>query len=311
MKRINILGISLFIFCLLFFSGCTQPESEGDEDFFDEAFPQEGTRRLEDRYMWSEMTHGPYHDKISYARSEDLLHWVDSEETLMEHASVPGALYKDGVIYMYFVDVSEDGIAERTGLIRSEDNGETWLDKQWISFEGIGNKVPVDPAPFLLDDGRIRMYYFDINEARAPAGHLSVNKIYSAISTDGIYFVHEEGVRFSRQDVFDPVVIYEQGLWRMYVGDITNNQVICATSSDGLTFIEEGIALTGGAIPEVVFKEDTYYLFTGGIDISLSIDGVHFTKTDHLFRSNLGMITADPSVIELNDGTYLMFYKYK
>lgn len=294
MKKITLLITCLFVTVLLF-SGCTEVPDDGFE---------------KNQYSWSTMNEGPYNDQISYATSSDLLTWTDSQEILSIHASVPGAIYKDNVIYVYFVDVSVDDIAERIGLITSDDNGNTWSEKQFVTFDGISNMVPVDPAPFLLDDGRIRMYYFDIEEERTSFTPESKNKIYSAISDDGINFV-QESICFMKDGVYDPDVILVNDTYRMYVGDISGNRVISATSNDGLTFEEEGTAYTGGAVPDVFFKEDTYYLYTAGIDISTSINGAVFSKTSYRFESKINMLTADPSVIELDDGSFMMFYKTK
>lgn len=293
-KHFLIIGIT-FILLIFYLCGCGEKDDTSNGQL----------------YNWSTMTEGPYRDKVSFATSTDLLNWTDSEEILAEHASVPGAVYKEAIIYVYFVDVSRDGIPEQTGLIRSVDNGQTWLPKEYVIYEGIGDKVPVDPAPFLLDDGRIRLYYFDINEERTSDNPGRTNKIYSAVSTDGIHFVQEDGIRFSRQGIYDPDVIEVNDVWRMYVGDIDGNMVISAISSDGLNFIEEGIAYSDGAVPDVFFKDDTYYLYVAGIDIATSQDGVIFFKTPYSFQSKQGGVTADPSVIELNDGTYIMFYKTK
>ena len=95
------------------------------------------------------------------------------------------------------------------------------------------------------------------------------------------------------------------------MGDSAGNCVISAVSSDGLSFTEESIAYNGGAVPDVFFKNDIYYLYTVGIDISTSSDGITFSKSDYSFNSETGMVTADPSVIELDNGTYMMFYKTK
>jgi hypothetical protein len=259
------------------------------------------------QYNWSTGAQGPYKDKISFATSKDLLTWVDQKTILASHASVPGAIMKDGTIYLYFVDVATDGVAEKIGLMTSKDNGQTWSNRTNAKFTGIGDEVPVDPAPLLMDDGKIRLYYFDINEGRT--GTKSTNKIYSAISTDGINFTQEEGVRFAKNDIYDPFVLKDGSTWRLYVGQIAGNSVVSATSTDGLTFTEEGTAYTGGAVPFVQKEGGTYYLFTAGINIASSTDGSKFTSTGKSFLSGSGKVTADPSVLKLSDGTYLMFYK--
>ncbi|MCX6666153.1 MAG: hypothetical protein NT038_08885 [Euryarchaeota archaeon] len=303
-KQIFIIGIIFFV-VMVCFSGCTNNQPSNNED------QNKNDEKSGDQYLWSTMTQGPYHDKISFATSTDLFNWTDSQQMLAEHASVPGAVVKTDVIYVYFVDVSEDGKPEQLGLIRSENNGSNWSEKQIVSFEGIGDKVPVDPAPFLLSDGRIRLYYYDINEFRVSSGPSGTNKIYSAVSTDGVRFIQEDGVRFEKQGIFDPAVINVNNVWRMYVGDIEKNMVISAVSQDGLTFTEEGTAYQGGAVPFVFFKDNIYYLYTAGIDILVSSTGSTFSKTIYSFRSQLGQITADPSVVLLGDGRYMMLYKTK
>jgi len=291
-------------------SGCTETEDSDDSD--DKTDDKtEDKEKTGDEYSWSTMNEGPYNDQVSYATSTDLLNWVDSQEILAIHASDPGAVYKDGIIYLYFVDVSQDGIAERTGLLKSEDNGATWGNITYVIWSGIQEKVPVDPCPFVLDDGSIRIYYFDIEEGRTNIDPGKLNKIYSATSSDGINFVQDSGVRFSNIDVYDPDVIKVNDTWHMYVGNLDQNKVISATSTDGLDFTEEGTAYSGGVVPDVFYKDGLFYLYTVGIDISTSADGSTFTKTSYRFESEINMLTADPSVIELDDGTYMMFYKTK
>lgn len=295
MKKLSFIIVVSTFFVPLFLSGCFETNKESGFSNF---------------YRWSEMDEGPYHDKISFATSTDLFNWTDSGVILAEHASVPGAVYKDGVIYVYFVDVSVDGVPERIALIKSEDNGKSWSEKQFISVSGLGDKIPVDPAPFLLEDGRIRLYYFDINEERISTNPMGENKIYSMVSSDGVSFVQEPGVRFSKQNIYDPDVVRVGDTWRLYVGEIPGNQVISAVSTDGLIFIEEGVAYEGGVVPDVFFENNVYYLYTAGVDIAVSEDGVHFSKTLYGFHLQQAKITADPSVIKLDDGTYMMFYKF-
>ena len=299
-KEVVIVG-TIFVLLVVSLSGCVQTNQTSDN--------KGKGKEPEQEYIWSEMTEGPYRDKVSFATSTDLLNWTDSGMILAEHASVPGAIYKDDTIYVYFVDVSEDGKPEQLGLIRSTNNGQNWSSKEYVIFDEIGDKVPVDPAPFLLDDGSIRLYYFDINEQRISPNTEATNKIYSAISTDGINFTQEEGVRFSLKDIYDPDVIKVNNTWRMYVG--SGNKVTSAISYDGLNFTYEGIAYTGSSVPDAFFKDDMYYLYTAGIKISTSQNGASFPDAQHSFQPQQDKIAADPSVMELDDGTYMMLYKTK
>src|SRR3546814_13044846 len=92
-------------------------------------------------------------------------------------------MIKDGVIYMYFVDVNTDDKAEQIGLKTSSDKGATWSDTTIITINGVGDRVPVDLDPFLLPDGKIRLYYFDIADSGTNENPKN-NKISYAVSID-------------------------------------------------------------------------------------------------------------------------------
>jgi hypothetical protein len=260
-----------------------------------------------EEYNWSTMSEGPYKDKVFFTTSNSLEQWPNSGKQLAAHASVPEVILKNGVLYVYFVDVSEDGKPEQIGLLQSYDNGANWGKKQIINIDGVGDKIAVDPDPYLLPDGRIRLYYFDISTTKTES--LDKNTIYSAISDDGVNFIQEEGVRFTYPAIFDPDVIYTDGTWRMYVGT-DDSKVLLATSDDGLNFSHKGIALNDGVIPNVIYENSKYYMFTGGIELSTSVDGNTFTKVGAVFNSGSN-ITADPGVAKLDNGQYLMVYKTK
>src|SRR3989344_2302561 len=262
-----------------------------------------------DGYKWSTSPQGPYHDKVSYATSTDLLNWTDSGKVLIEHASVPDVILKDGTIYMYFVDVSTDGRPEQLGMMKSTDDGKSWSERQIITIKGVGvaSKVPVDPDPFLLPDGRIRIYYFDIS-GRANVGSKSKNKIYSAVSSDGVNFKQEDSVRFEDDNIFDPDVLKVDDTWRLYVGNPEGQKVVSATSKDGLNFVKEGAAYEGSSVPNAIYEGGKYYLYTAGIQIATSSDGKTYTKSKYSFKGP-GGVTADPGVVKLGDNNYLMIYK--
>ncbi len=264
---------------------------------------------------WSTMQEGPYRDSITYALSSDLLTWSPRKVILADHASVPAAVVKGDTIFVYFVDVSTDGVPEQLGMVQTNDEGATWTERQILTIDGLDDKAPADPDPVLLDDGRIRLYFFDINEARVtkPASGIEPpNKIYSAISDDGVHFTMEDGVRFERggTGIFDPDVNLYDGVWYLYGGVSEGNQVVYATSSDGLTFTEAGVAYTGGGVPDVYFHDGTYYLYTAGINIATGTTPTSFTDTGNSFRDpDSAGATADPSVVPLSNGFYLMVYK--
>ncbi|MDP2684636.1 MAG: exo-alpha-sialidase [bacterium] len=267
---------------------------------------------IQNQFNWSTMNQGPYKDSVTYATSTDLLSWTPSNDILALHASVPGAVMKDGTIFVYFVDVSTNGIKEQLGLVKSTDQGQTWSEPTTLTIAGLGDRATADPAAVITDDGQIRLYYFDINEPRISKptnGIEPANKIYSAISDDGVNFTQESGLRLEYQGAFDPDVLYADGVWYMYTGDLQGNQVNVATSTDGLIFTHQGTAYQGGAVPDVWHEDEDWYLYTAGINIATGVDGLTFETTGKEFRDPNSKVTADPSVVQLNDGSYLMLYK--
>ncbi|RLC51674.1 MAG: hypothetical protein DRZ79_02420, partial [Candidatus Cloacimonadota bacterium] len=50
---------------------------------------------------------GPYFDQIYSATSEDGINWTVIDELIFDHASVPGAVYFNNKIYLYFVNAAD------------------------------------------------------------------------------------------------------------------------------------------------------------------------------------------------------------
>lgn len=95
------------------------------------------------------------------------------------------------------------------------------------------------------------------------------SRILSAISSDGLTWTKESGIRIDGGGNPDVIELPDR-TYRMYYE--SSNQILSATSTDGLTWIKEsGIRLTTG--------------------------GTYDSGQVH-----------DPNVIKLSDGTYRMYY---
>lgn len=97
-------------------------------------------------------------------------------------------------------------------------------------------------------------------------------EMLSAISEDGINWTPEEGVRM-KWAVFASVLKLADGRWRMYYQN--NRQIKSAVSSDGLDWTEEA-----------------------GVRIARGNEGSYDSYN-----------VASPTVVQLKDGTYRMFYR--
>lgn len=265
---------------------------------------------------------GPQNDKTYFTTSSDPKSW--SEGTLVsEQASVPDIIqlnadagkFKKGDILVYFVDFSNFQDSETLGLKVSSDNGKNWSDKYTVEIKDKASKgAAVDPSLVQLPDGRLRLYYFgsEATMGTDPASVPGKHKVYSVISSDGVNFTGEDGIRFEIERLTDPEIILYKNQYYMYysVGPGT----FLAVSSDGLTFTSQKI--TGGdvgGVPGAVAEGSGVRIFgcRGGIASAVSADGITFNSdTNDVFGGKIKGFICDPAVVKGLDGKYLMVYKY-
>ena len=133
---------------------------------------------------------GPSQHSVYRATSTDGLNFVKDPTLLFFPASVPGAI-KDtnGTIFLYYVYAGQTG-TEILKVATSTD-GANFTTPQAINLTGSTVIKKVDPNPVLLPDGRIRLYYIDLDPTPP-------KNVHSAISSDGYNFTEEQGIRFTK-----------------------------------------------------------------------------------------------------------------
>jgi hypothetical protein len=128
---------------------------------------------------------------------------------------------------------------------------DSWISEDGVVFEKEPGFRLISPGGFLpfvvmRPDGRFRMYYTDQS---VYIGYIGGRAIKSAISTDGLNFVIEDGDRLAYLDnEYESggirgakILTLNDGTYRMYyVGLIgTVQRVLSALSSDGLNWVRE------------------------------------------------------------------------
>ena len=115
-----------------------------------------------------------------------------------ERAGVPTiARMKDGrlvVAHQHFPE-NDQASFDKVAVRFSSDDGSTWADPVVIRLNGLpdGMRFPFDPTLVPLPDGRIRLYFTgNMGRTFGP----SAPAIHSAVSTDGIAYTYEPGIRF-------------------------------------------------------------------------------------------------------------------
>ncbi|MBT4446990.1 hypothetical protein HOC96_07125, partial [archaeon] len=132
--------------------------------------------------------------RLITATSSNGFDWTRTNEEFIDRVGAPEAVIdSEGRIFLYYVSGTE-GLENIWVASVSEDQGETWVHK-FVNVEGKpeGGKI-ADTTTILLEDGTFRSYF----QSQFPGD--KHNFIRSAVSSDGLNFVIEDGIRITELD---------------------------------------------------------------------------------------------------------------
>lgn len=180
---------------------------------------------------------GPWYERLVLATSPDGLTWTHTFKIISDQAAVPDMIVDpQGRTRIYYVDWGNGNIL--VCAVNTHDS--TWIYRR-VKIDGLPNTKPdpVDPDVQLLPDGNYRLYFTRSESGQAPA-------TYSAISSDGINFTFEPGVRFAvtGKNVLDPSTIRIGDSTHYFAGGLLGNYH--AVSADGLTFLRRPDVIVAG-----------------------------------------------------------------
>jgi len=238
---------------------------------------------------------GPYYSQIYSATSSDGIHWTVDNTLLFDHADVPGAVYFNGKLYLYYVNADFEGERLRVGI--SEDRGATFTTYD-VQISGSNSPNPVDPTA-LVDGNQIRLTYL------GNLGQGETNKIVTATSTDGIHFT-EEGVIFTG-DAYDPDLFYDEssGQWVLLTGVSGVLTKATASSLDTQFTTDPSFTWTLGEITSthrIGNKYYTYYMEKGRISVAEYENGELSKIADGIVDG------GNPTVAIFGENDYKMFF---
>jgi hypothetical protein len=219
--------------------------------------------------------------------------------------------------------------SNRTAVRFSHDEGRSWTDATPIVVDGIDPTLapPFDPAVVALPDGRLRLYFISyIASEMKPGTPPTTTAVYSAVSSDGLRYRFEPGVRFTvaGRVVVDAAAALHKGVFHIVVPDNgTAGEFLArrergeaqpggngyhAVSGDGLVF--ERVADL--ALPSTSNRwwgnllsdgEALFFFGTGPGPWPLaSTDGMHWKPAEHP-RTMPGV---DPCAVRTRDRTLLL-----
>jgi sucrose-6-phosphate hydrolase SacC (GH32 family) len=206
---------------------------------------------------------------------------------LVERGGVPSIVRDSGgklIAAFQWFPMDDANIAhfDQVAVVTSSDNGKSWSKPSTVVVDGIGKDYirPCDPALVVLDDGKVRMYFTSQEQGVKNAA------TYSAISSDGVHYTFEPGVRFQvdGRQVLDPTIVRLGNTWHYYAPQQRGpGKGYHATSDDGLTFkAAEDVTIPGehrwlgGAVAD---GERIRFFGTAsnGVWTATSTDGVNWT----------------------------------
>lgn len=260
-------------------------------------------------------TRGPASHVIISAQATDLRQFTYEPGVRVPCASVeaPVAL-PDGRVLLYYVDAAPTlwGQLETTNVAVSEDGlnfqalGLTIADSPW--------RKALDPAPLLLPDGRIRLYFYGCQGDPGQAGD---HVVASAISTDGVHFTYE-GEALRAPGLVDPDVFVHDGVFHMLV--YAQGGTLAATSTDGLRFQQAGwftpgwgttrpLDLPDGRLALFAFQQFTGPQGANSVGWFSSRDGTNWQQeAERVTWAPAGWQVTDPHVVRTAAG-YRMYLK--
>jgi hypothetical protein len=251
-------------------------------------------------------TNHPYYHQVYRAFSDDEDTWVKEGVLIQDKASVPSVFRRsDGALILYYVD----GRYDTMDCQISTDEGETFSDGDCAIY-GFREGRAWDPYVVDLQNGYYRMYFIS-----PPESGFGQTKMMSAISTDGINFLQEDGTRFEDLPVIDPTALKIGGTWYLYMGYNPPGEepsIVIATGVDGLSLEQQDVIDVGGNVPDTITADDgSYHLYYCGfgIDRATSTNGLDWSAGTSMLQPGQNEILCDPSVVKTKDGGFVMYYK--
>lgn len=253
---------------------------------------------------------GPNCHIVNVAKStDDGASYRQIAKNVLKAASVPDAVSFEGKSLIYYVNGG--GGFEKHSIYVSELTGNGTSSKVIgpIKIDGEIVKDAVDPDLIVMPNGKLRLFYY-VGYFTVPVKEPKPNKIYSAISSDGINF-KSEGAVVSLKNPSDPTVaMLKDGSFLLAVPQGERMQITLYTSKTGYNF--KKLKTISGGIPELSIRSDGAVNLTyqeKDMVLKTSVDGgkTWVTSSRNLVKG-APTGSSSPSIMKLKGKESLMYY---
>jgi hypothetical protein len=200
---------------------------------------------------------------------------------------------------------------DRVAVVFSSDSGRTWTAPRAIVVTGFPDTLqrPFDPTITVTERGQLRVYFTSGRVVNGqPSGTLG---FYSAISSDGVTYAWEPGVRFmTARSAVDCAVVRWNGAWHLVAPlGVPAEGAYHAVSEDGLTFTRRPDL--PGMGPSFTFVGNLAVVGSALRFYAGSMQGVWFAELHPDGRWGAptvlaGVMGGDPAVVEAAPGRWLL-----
>lgn len=258
----------------------------------------------------------PMQNRILIATSSNGMDWSKLNKIASDSGDVPDALVgPDNNTYLYYQGIRFP-IVDRIMVAISSNGIDGWVYYK-VQIQGTDNwkARPCDPD-VIFKDNLFRLYFTgDPTDDKTP-------ETYSAISTDGINFTLEKGVRFEVQGyaVLDPSLLRINDTLIYFAGGSPTGQNWHGYSLDGLLFYHLSDFSINNIMMANGIKTGNGYRFYGFNNIPptsiysvFSVDGRNWIlEQGYRLKYDPGntlesQYVKDPAII-YKDGQYIMYY---
>ncbi|MFM7052284.1 MAG: exo-alpha-sialidase [Planctomycetota bacterium] len=218
---------------------------------------------------------------------------------------------------------------DRVAVRFSSDEGRSFTDATPVTIDGMdaGLAPAFDPTLVALPDGRVRLYFISYAQADTkPGGAAPATAVHSAISSDGLHYTYEPGVRFAVEGrvTVDAAAALHDGVFHLVVPDNgTPGEFLAArkrgqppAGGNGYHAVSrDGLAFTRAADLPLASTSNRWWgnlLSDGGNLLFLGTGPGPWPLSSHdglawkIAEKPLALKGVDPSALRLRDGALLV-----